>query len=55
MSELRYGWNFSLSVQLDISLICCTHLRDIKLNTQVEIPYLYKQTDNLFSQFSEDF
>ena len=33
-------WNLSSSVQLDISLVRCAHLQDIKLNTVRAIPYL---------------
>ena len=33
-------WNFSSRVRLDISLVRCTHLWDIKMNTRREIPCL---------------
>ena len=40
MVACRSIWNFSSSIKLDISLIHCTHLWDIKFNTRGEIPYL---------------
>ena len=33
-------WNFSSSVQLDISLVRCVHLQDIKLNKKRALPFL---------------
>ena len=33
-------WNCSSCVQLDISLVCCTHSRAIKWHTLREIPHL---------------
>ena len=33
-------WNIPSRVQLDISLVRCTHLQDIKLNTRRALPYL---------------
>ena len=35
-----YIRNISSSVQLEISQVCCTFLRDINLNTRRESPYL---------------
>ena len=37
MAVFRYG---IFRVQLDISLVCRAHSRDIKLNTLIEIPFL---------------
>ena len=42
-------WNFSSRVQLDISLVCCTHWWGIEMNSRWEIPYLRVPMHELFS------
>ena len=38
INKITHAWSFSLSFQLNISLIHCPHLWAIELNTQREIP-----------------